>query len=512
MTRLTYTSGSLDTDTDAAYEAELAKARETGSPTLGHWIAGEEIAAGEVFERENPAFTDEVASRAHEADAGTIAKAVEAAKAAKTEWRRTPYAQRNEKLRAAAAWMSERVPEIAAILSLETGKSRIEAIAEVQEGIDLIETYCSEIEENDGYTHPLKTFSDNEQNTETLRPYGVFGVIGPFNFPFALCIGMSSAAMVAGNSVVLKPSEEAPWSAAKIAEAMNAGGVPAGVFNLVQGGPAAGEALVDAPVDGIAFTGSAEVGRAIAKRMHEGPYARPALTEMGGKNPAIVTANADLDKAAEGIARAAFGLSGQKCSACSRAIVVEDVYDELVEKLGEFTKGLTVGEPGDAGAFLGPVINEKSAERFEQAARDAEADGRIVAGGRRPDLPGYFVEPTVVADLPRGHRLTRDELFMPFVTVTKVKDFDEAIEEANDVVYGLTAGIFTEDDAEAEEFFDRIEAGVTYRNRQAGATTGAWPGTQSFCGWKSSGTTGKGGLGPHYVPQFMREQSRTVVS
>jgi len=512
MTRLTYTSGSLDADTDAAYEAELAKARAEGSPELGHWIAGEEVAAGEVFERENPSFTDEIASRAREADADVIAKAVEAAKDARVEWRRTPYAERNAKLRAAARWIEEHVPEIAAILSLETGKTRIEAIAEVQEGIDLIETYCSEIERNDGYTHPLKSFSDNERNTETLRPYGVFGVIGPFNFPFALCIGMSSAAMVAGNTVVLKPSEEAPWSAAKFAEAMNAAGVPAGVFNLVHGGPEAGKELVDSPVDGIAFTGSAEVGRAIAKRLHEGPYTRPALTEMGGKNPAIVTANADVDKAAEGIARAAFGLSGQKCSACSRAIVVEDVYDELVEKLGEFTRGLKVGEPGDPTSFLGPVINEKTVARFEDAVEAAKADGRIVAGGGRPDLPGYYVEPTVVGDLPRGHRLTRDELFMPFVTVTKVADLDEAIEEANAVVYGLTAGIFTEDDAEAEEFFDRIEAGITYRNRRAGATTGAWPGTQSFCGWKSSGTTGKGGLGPHYVPQFMREQSRTVVS
>jgi 1-pyrroline-5-carboxylate dehydrogenase len=233
---------------------------------------------------------------------------------------------------------------------------------------------------------------------------------------------------------------------------------------------------------------------------------------MGGKNPAIVTASADVGKAAEGVARAAFGLSGQKCSACSRAIVDASVHDEFVERLVEFTRGLAVGDPADRDVFLGPVINRPAVARFEAAVAEASRDGRVLAGGGRPDLPGYFVEPTVVADLPPAHHLTRDELFLPFVAVTRVASLDEAIAEANAVDYGLTAGIFTEDDAEAEEFFASIEAGVVYRNRRAGATTGAWPGTQSFCGWKSSGFTGKGGLGPHYVPQFMREQSRTVVA
>jgi 1-pyrroline-5-carboxylate dehydrogenase len=232
---------------------------------------------------------------------------------------------------------------------------------------------------------------------------------------------------------------------------------------------------------------------------------------MGGKNPAIVTENADLEKAAEGIARSAFGFSGQKCSACSRAIVVGTVHDDLVDRLVAYTEDLSVGDPADRAVFTGPVVNEAAAERFRAAAEEAGRDGEIVSGGRRPELPGWYVEPTVVTGLPRGHRLTRDELFVPFVTVTRVESLDEALTEANDVVYGLTAGIFSEEEREVERFLDEIEAGVVYVNRRAGATTGARPGIQSFPGWKSSGSTGKGGLGPYYVSQFLREQSRTVV-
>jgi 1-pyrroline-5-carboxylate dehydrogenase len=211
------------------------------------------------------------------------------------------------------------------------------------------------------------------------------------------------------------------------------------------------------------------------------------------------------------VARAAFGLSGQKCSACSRAIVEESVHDEFVARLVRFTEALVVGDPSEGDAFVGPVVNQAGVARFEDAVAAARSDGQVEVGGGRPDRPGHFVEPTVVSGLPRGHSLEREELFLPFVAVTRVQSLDEAIEEANAPVYGLTAGIFSEDEAEQERFLDSIEAGVVYVNRRAGATTGAWPGTQTFCGWKSSGSTGKGGLGPYYLPQFMREQSRTIV-
>ena len=486
-TRLTYTSGDLGAETDAAFEAALEAARAADAAPRPHLIGGETVAEGEVFERRDPA------------------------RAAASGWAATPHGERCRLLRAVADGIGERHMELAALASMETGKTRTESILEVQEAIDLIEAYAGHMEENEGYTQPLNSFVDGERNVDVLRPYGVFGVIAPFNFPVALSVGMFGSALIAGNTVVFKPSEESPSTGAALAEIVQTAGLPAGAFNLVHGGPDTGRALVDASVDGVAFTGSAEVGREIARKMQEGAYARPALTEMGGKNPAIVTASADVDAAAEGVARSAFGLSGQKCSACSRAIVVDSVHDEFVERLAARAAELALGDPSEREAFVGPVINEGSMERFRQAVAAAERDGRVAAGGALPDLPGHFVEPTVVAGLPLGHALERDELFLPFVTVTRVGSFDEALAEANAPVYGLTAGIFTGDEAEKERFLAEIEAGVVYVNRRAGATTGAWPGTQTFCGWKSSGSTGKGGLGAWYLPQFMREQSRTIV-
>lgn len=508
--RLTYTSGAVGTETQTQFETHLDAARGAAGDPLTHLINGEQVREGRVFEREDPARVRETASRAYQATAGVVVRAVQAARTAQTDWRHVSHRDRCRRLRAGASAIESRHLEIAAVVSLETGKTRAEAIAEVQEGIDLITTYCDFMERSDGFTAPLASLVKGEVNTDVLRPYGVFGVISPFNFPFALTIGMATAALVAGNTVVLKPSEEAPWSAALVVETLSPQ-LPPGVVNLVHGDGEAGRELVESEVDGIAFTGSAEVGREIARKLQMGPYARPALTEMGGKNPAIVTDRADVEKAAEGVARAAFGLSGQKCSACSRAIVLPGVYDEFLSRLVGYTQSLAIGDPGDGGVFLGPVINAGSLQRYRSVVASAREDGTVLVGGADNDSVGYFVEPTVVSELPTGHDLTRRELFLPFVTVERAATLADAIEGANAPVYGLTAGIFTDDDEEIVQFMDTIQAGVVYVNRRAGATTGAWPGTQSFCGWKSSGSTGKGGLGPHYVPQFMREQSRTVV-
>jgi 1-pyrroline-5-carboxylate dehydrogenase len=510
-TRLTYTSGALGAETDTEFEARLAAVRADSNEPLPHFVGGEEDLAGEPFTRLDPASDGAVASRAHDGTPEIVAHAVGAARAAAPAWGTLPFGERCELMRAVAAGIGERHLELAAVASLETGKTRTESILEVQEAVDLITTYADLMERNQGYRQPLNSFVEGERNADVLRPYGVFAVISPFNFPVALAVNMFGAALIGGNTVVFKPSEEAPWSGAILGQIAREADLPAGVFNMVHGGPVTGRALVEAGVDGVAFTGSAEVGREIARRMQDGPFARPALTEMGGKNPAIVTASADLDAAAEGVARSAFGLSGQKCSACSRAIVVDAVHDELVERLAAQAAAYLLGDPSEREAALGPVINEVSAARFEAAVASAERDGQVVAGGGRPKRPGHFVEPTVVAGLPMGHALERDELFLPFVTVTRVGSLDEALAEANAPVYGLTAGIFTGEQAEKQRFLDKIQAGVVYVNRRAGATTGAWPGTQSFCGWKSSGSTGKGGLGPWYLPQFMREQSRTIV-
>jgi 1-pyrroline-5-carboxylate dehydrogenase len=511
-TRLTYTSGALEASLDEKFEQCLKQVRSKSPSPFTHLIAGERSSQGELFERREPSAAGGSAVSAHAAGAETVASAVRSAQAAQREWRRVHYDERCARMRAVSRALGDRHLELAAVVSLETGKVRAESIAEVQEAIDLIETYCQAIEAAGGYSSPLASFTSSEHNFETLRPYGVFGVIAPFNFPLALAVNMFSAAVIAGNTVVVKPSQATPWTGALLAEAVVSAGLPDGVFNLVHGGAETGRALVRDHVDGIALTGSAQVGSEIARCLSDGPYRRPVLAEMGGKNPTIVTERASLEKAAEGIARAAFGLSGQKCSSCSRAIVTDGVHDELVERLCSFASTLVVGDPADPRSALGPVIDEHAVARFQESVEQARRDGRIAFGGGHPELEGHFVEPTIVCDLPAGHPLTRRELFLPFLTVTRVDGLSSAIAEANAVDYGLTAGIFSEDQEEIDMFLERIEAGVLYVNRRAGATTGAWPGSQSFCGWKSSGLTGKGGLGPYYLPQFMREQSRTIAS
>jgi len=315
---------------------------------------------------------------------------------------------------------------------------------------------------------------------------------------------------------VLKPASDTPYSALRMIELLEAAGLPPGAVNLVTGhGEEAGLALVDHPaVAGLVFTGSKEVGERIARRFVANRI-RPFILEMGGKNPAIVTAKADLDKAVEGISRSAFGLSGQKCSACSRVYVDRQVAKPFMERLVEKVRALKLGEPTRREVFTGPVINARAVATFEAAAAEARRDGRIALGGHRLTegeyAHGHFVAPTIVDRLPLDHRLLRDELFVPFLVVAEVGSLEELLTWANRSEYGLCAGIFSEDPDEIRQFFNRIEAGVTYANRRGGATTGAWPGVNSFGGWKASGSSGKGALGPYYVQQFLREQSQTWV-
>jgi 1-pyrroline-5-carboxylate dehydrogenase len=319
--------------------------------------------------------------------------------------------------------------------------------------------------------------------------------------------------MIAGNTVVLKPSSDAPLLGWKFGEALREAGLPDGIFNLVTGpGETVGAELQENPgIDGLVFTGSYEVGMKL-QRGFIGDYPRPIITEMGGKNPAIVSRTADLDAAAEGVMRSAFGFDGQKCSACSRVYVERDVARQFVDRLVEKTRGITVGDPSDRANWMGPVINQRALDTFVTAVDDARAaGGTIEIGGTVDAERGFFPTPTVATGLSLDHRLFRDELFVPFLVVGEVDSVDEALDEANGVPYGLTAGIFSRDQGEVQRFLDRIEAGVVYVNRRAGATTGAWPGIQSFGGWKGSGSSGKGGLGPYYVQQFLREQSQTII-
>jgi 1-pyrroline-5-carboxylate dehydrogenase len=327
---------------------------------------------------------------------------------------------------------------------------------------------------------------------------------------------MMAGALIGGNTVVFKPSHETPLTGIKVFEAIRDAGLPVGALNYLSGyGNELGEAMSAHPgVEGIAFTGSRAVGtRVYHEFSRERP--RPCIAEMGGKNPVIVTDRADLDKAVEGTVRAAYGYTGQKCSAASRVYVFEDVADEFFDRFVRRTEQLVVGNPVRPDVFMGPVINERAYQRFQDACERARRDGRVLIGGEpltEGDLRfGYYCAPTA-ALLPTDHPFFQEELFIPFVSMAKVRSLDEAIRLANTSEYGLTAGIFSESQDEVDEFLRRVEAGVLYVNRRGGATTGAWPGVQSFGGWKASGSTGKHGLGRYYVPQFMREQNQTVVS
>jgi 1-pyrroline-5-carboxylate dehydrogenase len=356
------------------------------------------------------------------------------------------------------------------------------------------------------------------ENKSVLKPYGAWLVVAPFNFPLALAGGPSAAAMVAGNAVVLKPASATPWSGRLLALAFRDAGVPPGVFNYVTGpGGSLGEALIDhADVAGATFTGSYAVGMHLYRRFAGGRWPRPCIAEMGGKNAAIVSRNANLRDAATGIARSAFGLSGQKCSACSRVYVEHTAFADFVSALHAQTLKLTVGDPTRREHWMGPVIDGAAVTRFEDAVaqvRALGADGAIVEGGERLDrndlAHGHFVAPTI-ARAPLAHRLWSQELFAPLALVAPVDSVEEALALANASDYGLTAGFYGNDD-ETERFFDAIEAGVAYANRPQGATTGAWPGYQAFGGWRGSGSTGKAAGSRWYVPQYLREQSQTRV-
>jgi 1-pyrroline-5-carboxylate dehydrogenase len=301
----------------------------------------------------------------------------------------------------------------------------------------------------------------------------------------------------------------------KLYEVYMAAGVPKGVFHFLSGpGSVVGDEIVNHPdVAGITFTGSYEVGMGIYKGFAK-DFPKPAICEMGGKNPTIVTDKADLDKATDGVLRSAFGFGGQKCSANSRVYVHRSVYDEFVRALKEKTENVKIGDPLDRDVYLGPVIDDAAVATFEEASNEAKKNGTVVTGGERLTegelAKGTYVQPTV-AEVPLDSWIWKKELFVPFVAVAPYDDLGEAIRLANDTEYGLTAGFYSEDRAEIDAWLSSIEAGVVYVNRRAGATTGAWPGVQPFGGWKGSGTSGKAGGGPYYVQQYLREQSRTVI-
>lgn len=498
-----------------AFDGALAGIEPTFGTIYPLIIDGEERTGRPTFDVVAPAKVSRVLGSCQRATAADVDDAVSVALAAYPAWAARPWQERVELVRSAAAKIRERKFEIAAYMIQECGKSRAEAIGEVEEGADLLDYYATQVEANDGFHLPMESLDPREQNQSVLRPFGVWAVLAPFNFPHALAAGPIAGALLAGNTVVFKPASATAISGYVLAKALRDGGIPTDVLQFVTGGGVeTGETLVRHPkVEGVVFTGSKEVGFDLYKTFAT-RFPKPILTEMGGKNPTIVTNNASLDKAVEGVVRSAFGFSGQKCSACSRVYVERGIYDEFMDRLVRRTSELAIGDPTGRAIFMGPVIDEEAVARFERAVESA-AGGTIRAGGRRlidgEYAGGTFVAPTIVDGLPLDHELFERELFMPFLTVAPVDSLEQAISESNKTEYGLTAAIFSEDQSEIEQFFDTIIAGVVYANRKGGATTGAWPGNQPFCGWKGSGSSGKGALGPYYVQQFLREQSRTVV-
>lgn len=471
------------------------------------------------FDDRSPVNTDWLLGTFQKGGVAEGKEALSAARAAVPVWANMKWKDRVRIMRKAAAQIEKRLYEISAVVSLEIGKNRMEALGDVQETADLIYYYCDEMERNNGYVVPMRPdplVGFSSTNVSILKPYGVWVVISPFNFPFALAGGPTGAALVAGNTVVFKPASDTPYSGRLLAECIRDAGVPDGVFNYVTGGGATiGQELIENPeVDGITFTGSYDVGMHIYKTFATGKFPRPCIAEMGGKNPAIVTAKADLDAAAQGIMRSAFGLQGQKCSACSRVYVENSVKDKFVDKLLTLTNKIAIGDPSKRENWLGPVANKSSYREFAEFSEELSQGGEILTGGKQlqeGDLgKGYFCAPTL-AYLPTDHRLWKHEMFLPITTITGYDDFNAALKMANDADYGLTAGIYGSK-KEAATFFDTIEAGVTYANRPQGATTGAWPGHQPFGGWKGSGSTGKSAGSVYYVPLYLHEQSQTVIT
>ena len=516
--KITYaTLRSDNEELHALYDAGIEQARARLGAYHQNWVAGNGRDGDGAFELRSPIDRDILVGTFARGTRQDVRDAVAAARAAQPAWRATPWRDRLALLRRAAALISERQMEYAALMAIEVGKSRLEALGEVEEAADLFRYYADVYERNDGYVHPMDNLGDPSVRTRSvLRPYGVFAVISPFNFPIALAAGPSGAALMAGNAVVFKPASASAMTGVLLAEALRDAGIPDGAFNLVMGpGESVGQEIQENPgIDGIVFTGSYEVGMAIFRTFSR-RWPKPCIVEMGGKNPAIVTAKADLEEAADGIVRSAFGFGGQKCSANSRVYVERPVHEELVRLLVQKSEKIAIGDPLVRTNWLGPIIDESAVERYLAAVADARRDGRVLTGGERLTngnlARGTFVEPTVVGHLPADHRLFQDELFVPFTAVHAVDSLEEALRLANDSAYGLTAGVYTEDSSEVDRFLDALEAGVLYVNRAAGATTGAWPGVQPFGGWKGSGSTGKAGLSIYYPALFMREQSHTIV-
>ncbi len=489
----------------ASIEAALARVRSEFGTRYLPVVDGERIVAGEPFRSLNPSKPSEIVGVVAAASAELAATAVEAAARRFDSWKRTSFEARAKILLDAAELVRQRRDDFNAVMIYEVGKNWVEADADTAEAIDFLEFYAREALRY--ASPPPLTPIAGEENRLSYLPLGVGVVIPPWNFAFAIMAGMTAAALVCGNTVCLKPSEDASIVAAKFVALLDEAGLPAGVLNFVPGpGSTVGEALVQHPLTRfISFTGSKGVGLHINATAAVTPpgqrWIKRVVAEMGGKDAIVVAADADLDAAADAIVASAFGFQGQKCSACSRAIVDASVYDAVLERVVERTKKLAVGDSALPSTDVGPVVNQAAVDRILRYVDRGQQEGRLVLGGRRvAGTDGYFIEPTIFADVAPQAAIAQEEIFGPFVAFIKADGFENALQIANDTEFGLTGAVFSRDAAKLERARDEFHVGNLYFNRKC---TGAFVGAHPFGGFNMSGTDSKAG-GYDYLLQFLQ--------
>lgn len=494
-----------------AFRNALEKVRAEAGQTLPLIIGGEKIWLDETFPTVCPARPGEVLANFADGRAEHVDMAVAAAEEAFDDWRHTPVEERARLLLRVAALMEERRQELNALMSLEIGKAWSEADGETSEAIDFLEYYARQMLELSDSSAKLTEWP-GEQQTLNYIPLGVGAVIPPWNFPLAIGTGLLSATLVAGNTAVYKPAEQSPLLGWKVAEYFLECGLPPGVVNFLTGpGEIVGARMVEHPrTRFICFTGSRDVGVEIyekAGRVQPGqPWLKRSILEMGGKDAVLVDETARLDQAAEGIVTSAFGYQGQKCSAGSRVIIVDEVYDELVPRILERARALNVGAPDEGPEVtVGPVIDPNQFDKVRSYLEIGADEGEVLLGGKplETEEGGWFIEPTVIGEVPETARIAREEIFGPVVALVRARDFEDALRIANSTEYGLTGAVYSQDARRLTRVRNEFHVGNLYINRKC---TGAMVGVQPFGGFNMSGTDSKAG-GPDYLLLFTQAKA-----
>ncbi len=492
-----------------AFRAALEKVKHELGREYPMTVNGGKVTLGSKFESRNPANTAQVVAVFSEGDTdiSVAERAIDAATEAFKTWRNVPYAERAEYLFKIASIMRQRKHELSAWMVYEVAKTWAEADGDTAEAIDFAEFYGREMLRWGG-EQPVTPYAGEKNHFEYI-PLGVGAIIPPWNFPLAIMSGMTMAAIVCGNTVVLKPSSDSPTIAAKFIEICEEAGLPQGVVNFVTGSAKTGEAMVTSPKTRfISFTGSKGVGLHIneeaAKTRPGQIWIKRVVAEMGGKDAIVVADDADIDSAAQGVVAAAFGFQGQKCSACSRLIVDENVHDELLSKVVALTNDLKVGDPTDGSTNVAAVINRRSYDgTIDYINRALEDGGTVVAGGKGDDSQGYFIEPTIIDNVKPGDTIEQEEVFAPVLAVIKARDYEHALEIANDTEFGLTGAVYSRSQERLDQATRDFHVGNLYLNRKC---TGALVGVHPFGGFNMSGTDSKAG-GREYLLQFMQGKS-----